>query len=58
MPDAPFQGLRVLDVSTGIAGAYATKLLVDAGADAVAVEPPGGHRLRRHTSARGAARER
>ena len=51
MPDAPFQGLRILDVSTGIAGAFATKLLVDGGADAVVVEPPEGHRLRRHTSA-------
>ena len=45
MRDAlPFEGLRVLDVSSGIAGAYATKLLVDAGADAVIVEPPGGDR--------------
>jgi crotonobetainyl-CoA:carnitine CoA-transferase CaiB-like acyl-CoA transferase len=51
VPDAPLQGLRILDVSTGIAGAYATKLLVDGGADAVVVEPPEGHRLRRHTSA-------
>jgi len=52
MPDAPpFQGLRVLDVSTGIAGAWATRLLVDAGADAVVVEPPDGDPLRRHTSA-------
>ena len=51
MPDAPLQGLRILDTSTGIAGAYATKLLVDGGADAVVVEPPEGHRLRHHTSA-------
>jgi len=47
----PFDGLRVLDVSSGIAGAYATKVLVDAGADAIIVEPPGGDPLRRHTSA-------
>jgi len=47
----PFEGLRVLDLSSGIAGAYATKVLVDAGADAVIVEPPGGDPLRRHTSA-------
>jgi crotonobetainyl-CoA:carnitine CoA-transferase CaiB-like acyl-CoA transferase len=51
VPDAPLQGLRILDLSTGIAGAYASKLLVDGGADAVAVEPPEGHRLRHHTSA-------
>ncbi len=34
--------LRVLDFSTGIAGGYCTKLLADAGADVVKVEPPGG----------------
>jgi crotonobetainyl-CoA:carnitine CoA-transferase CaiB-like acyl-CoA transferase len=39
-------GLRVVDLSAGIAGAYCTKLLVDAGADVVIVEPPGGHPLR------------
>jgi len=39
-------GLRVLDLTSGIAGAYGTKLLVDAGADVVTVETPGGHPLR------------
>jgi crotonobetainyl-CoA:carnitine CoA-transferase CaiB-like acyl-CoA transferase len=39
-------GLRVVDCSAGIAGAYCTKLLVDAGADVVIVEPPTGHPLR------------
>jgi crotonobetainyl-CoA:carnitine CoA-transferase CaiB-like acyl-CoA transferase len=39
--------LRVIDLSTGIPGAYATKLLADAGADVVKVEPPGGDPLRR-----------
>lgn len=47
----PFGGLRVLDVSSGIAGAYATKTLVDGGADAIVAEPPDGDALRRHTSA-------
>jgi crotonobetainyl-CoA:carnitine CoA-transferase CaiB-like acyl-CoA transferase len=47
----PFPGLRVLDVSSGIAGAYATKVLVDAGAEAMVAEPPEGDALRRHTSA-------
>jgi len=39
--------LRVLDLSAGIAGAYATKLFADAGADVVKVEAPGGDPLRR-----------
>ena len=39
-------GHRVVDLTTGIAGAYATKLLADAGAEVVLVEPPDGHPLR------------
>jgi crotonobetainyl-CoA:carnitine CoA-transferase CaiB-like acyl-CoA transferase len=38
--------LRVLDLSEGIAGAYCTKLLVDAGAECVKVEIPHGDPLR------------
>ncbi len=38
--------LRVVDLTGGIAGAYATKLLADAGARVVLVEPPVGHPLR------------
>ena len=34
--------LRVVDLSTGIPGAYCSRLLADAGADVVKVEPPGG----------------
>jgi crotonobetainyl-CoA:carnitine CoA-transferase CaiB-like acyl-CoA transferase len=34
--------LRVVDFSFGIAGAYCTKLLCDAGADVIKVEPPDG----------------
>ena len=43
----PLDGIRVVDLSTGIAGAYATKLFVDAGADVVKVESPAGDPLRR-----------
>ena len=43
----PLQGLRIVDLSTGIAGGYATKLLADGGAEVVKVEPPGGDPLRR-----------
>ncbi|MBI2866333.1 MAG: CoA transferase [Chloroflexi bacterium] len=40
-------GLRVLDLSNGIAGAYCAKLLADFGATVVKVEPPEGDPTRR-----------
>ncbi len=44
----PLAGLRILDLSSEIAGPYASKLLIDAGADAVKLERPGaGDPLRR-----------
>jgi len=41
-----FDGLRVLDVSQGLAGPMACMLLADFGAEVIKVEPPGGDRAR------------
>jgi crotonobetainyl-CoA:carnitine CoA-transferase CaiB-like acyl-CoA transferase len=41
------RGLRIIDFSDRIAGAYTTKLLADAWADVIKVEPPEGDPLRR-----------
>jgi len=41
---------RAIDLSTGVAGGYATKLLAEVGWDVVKVEPRGGDPLRRQGS--------
>ena len=46
----PFAGLRILDLTSGIAGPYASKLFVDAGAQIIKIEQPGGDPLRRWTA--------
>ncbi|KKW66479.1 CoA-transferase [Mycolicibacterium elephantis] len=44
---AALDGYVVVDLSTGIAGGYCTKLLADGGAQVIKVEPPQGDWLRR-----------
>jgi crotonobetainyl-CoA:carnitine CoA-transferase CaiB-like acyl-CoA transferase len=46
--DRALDGVRVVELAEGLAGAYCGKLLADLGAEVVLVERPGGHPLRRH----------
>ena len=43
----PLAGVRILDLIEGGAGALASKLFVELGAEVIKVEPPGGDPLRR-----------
>jgi len=47
LPDLALEGLRVADLSQGIAGPYCAKLLADCGAEVIKVEPPEGDYARR-----------
>lgn len=47
MTDRALSDVRVVDISQGIAGPYATKLLADSGALVTKVEPPAGDYSRR-----------
>ncbi|RUP04437.1 MAG: CoA transferase [Mycobacterium sp.] len=52
MTQPPLSGYTVVDLSSGIAGAYCTKLLADGGADVVKIESPEGDWLRSWSASR------
>jgi crotonobetainyl-CoA:carnitine CoA-transferase CaiB-like acyl-CoA transferase len=43
---SPYTGLRVVDASRRVSGAFAARLFGDFGADVILAEPPAGHPLR------------
>ena len=51
MPNSALDGMLVVDLSSDLGGAYASKLLGDLGARVIVVEPPHGSQLRSWDSA-------
>lgn len=47
LPDTALDGIRIVDLTQGIGGPYATKLIAESGAEVIKVEPPGGDYARR-----------
>jgi crotonobetainyl-CoA:carnitine CoA-transferase CaiB-like acyl-CoA transferase len=53
MPDSALSDVVVLELATGVAGAYTGRLLADLGAQVIKAEPPGGDPLRSSWPQRG-----
>ena len=51
MPFLALQGIRVLEIATGIAGPFCAKMLADYGAEVIKVEQPGRGDPSRHSGA-------